>query len=421
MYPIAWAVVEVENEVCWSWFVNILTQDLNLGDGEGITILSDQQKGLENAVKDLLPMAEHRNCARHIYANWKKTHKGPALKQHFWKIVRSTYMEEYDGACHELEKEDGQAYADLMDKNPSKFCKAFLTPVQCSDAILNNVCECFNSYILEARNKHIIDMLEEIRIALMERLYRKNVEIKSAERSSSICPKIRKKIEAMVYESRNCTTIPAIGGKFEVKHFQDRFVVIPTLRKCGCRKWELTGIPCVHGCAVINFLKQNMDDYVNEWFSVGKYKLAYGYGLPALNGEKLWPAAEGLPVIPPPIRKMPGRPKKVRRRDPYEKEPERPNKLRKTCQMTCQNCFQEGHNSRTCKNDTVHLPPKPKGKKGRPRKAPLQSTTPATTAIPGRGRGGGRGGGGRGGGRGGGGRGGGRGGSIPTQESNTNT
>lgn len=269
-------------------------------------------------------------------------------------------MEEYEIACRELEKEDGQAFADLMDKNPSRFCKAFLTPVQCSDAILNNVCECFNSYILEARSKHVVDMLEEMRTTLMERLYRKSVEMEIAGSSSTVCPKVRKKIEAMIYESRNCTTIHAIGGKFEVSHFEDRFVVTPSTRQCGCRKWDLTGIPCLHACAVIHFLKQNVDDYVHEYFSLSKYKVAYGYGLPALNGEKLWPVAEGYPVVPPPVKKMPGRPKKVRRRDPFEKDPARPNRMRKICVMTCQKCFQEGHNSKTCKNDPVEVQPKPK-------------------------------------------------------------
>ncbi|XP_047953517.1 uncharacterized protein LOC125199586 [Salvia hispanica] len=291
-------------------------------------------------------------------------------------------MQEYDLACKELENEDGQAFADLMDRNPSKFCKAFITSTQYSDAILNNVCECFNAYILEARNKHIIDMLEEMRITLMERLYRKAVEIEAAESSSTVCPKIKKKINAMVYESRNCTTIPALGGNFEVTHFDDRFVVTPSKRQCGCRKWDITGIPCLHGIAAINFLKRDVDEFVHQYFSVTKYKLAYGYGLPAVNGVKLWPVAEGFPVTPPHVRKMPGRPKKVRTRDPFEKDPARPNKLRKICVMTCQNCFQEGHNSRSCKNETVHVAEKPKAKKGRPRKTPQASTT-----VRGRGRG----------------------------------
>ena len=93
---------------------------------------------------------------------------------------------------------------------------------------------------------------------------------------------------------------------------------------------------------------------------MSKYKLAYGYDLPAVNGEKLWPVAEVYPVTPPPVRKMPGRLKKVRRRDPFEKDLDRPNRLRKICVMTCQNCFQEGHNSRTCKNEIVRLLEQPK-------------------------------------------------------------
>lgn len=44
MFPIAWAVVQVENEVNWKWFIGIMAQDLNLGEGVGITIISDQQK-----------------------------------------------------------------------------------------------------------------------------------------------------------------------------------------------------------------------------------------------------------------------------------------------------------------------------------------------------------------------------------------
>ncbi|XP_057770155.1 uncharacterized protein LOC130989987 [Salvia miltiorrhiza] len=75
MFPVAWAVVEAENEECWSWFIKILLEDLGVTDGLGISFISDQQKGLQNAVASLAPFAEHRNCARHVYCNWKKTHK----------------------------------------------------------------------------------------------------------------------------------------------------------------------------------------------------------------------------------------------------------------------------------------------------------------------------------------------------------
>ena len=75
MYPIAWAVVEKENNESWDWFCYLLFRDVQLGDGTGWVIISDQQKGIINAVSFWAPQAEHRNCARHIYANWRKTYK----------------------------------------------------------------------------------------------------------------------------------------------------------------------------------------------------------------------------------------------------------------------------------------------------------------------------------------------------------
>ena len=44
MLPLAWAVVEVENKFTWAWFVKLLKEDLQLGDGTDLTIISDMQK-----------------------------------------------------------------------------------------------------------------------------------------------------------------------------------------------------------------------------------------------------------------------------------------------------------------------------------------------------------------------------------------
>ena len=44
MFPIAWAVVEGENQTSWTWFIQLLMRDLGISDGLGWTIISDQQK-----------------------------------------------------------------------------------------------------------------------------------------------------------------------------------------------------------------------------------------------------------------------------------------------------------------------------------------------------------------------------------------
>ncbi|CAI9262324.1 unnamed protein product [Lactuca saligna] len=71
-YPIAWVVVCVENKDNWKWFLENLQEDLHHEGGFGRTLMSDQHKGIIEAVKDLFPEIEHRECVRHVLSNFKK-------------------------------------------------------------------------------------------------------------------------------------------------------------------------------------------------------------------------------------------------------------------------------------------------------------------------------------------------------------
>lgn len=44
IYPVAWAVVNVENKDNWSWFLELLEGDLDCTKGQGLTLMSDQHK-----------------------------------------------------------------------------------------------------------------------------------------------------------------------------------------------------------------------------------------------------------------------------------------------------------------------------------------------------------------------------------------
>ncbi|GJS80986.1 pentatricopeptide repeat-containing protein [Tanacetum coccineum] len=71
IFPVAWAVVSVENKDNWSWFLELLADDLELTNGIGLTLMSDQLKRLIKEVKDVMPHVEHQECARHIYEGFK--------------------------------------------------------------------------------------------------------------------------------------------------------------------------------------------------------------------------------------------------------------------------------------------------------------------------------------------------------------
>ena len=44
IFPVAWAIVSVENKENWRWFLDLLGDDLEMPTGNGLTLMSDQHK-----------------------------------------------------------------------------------------------------------------------------------------------------------------------------------------------------------------------------------------------------------------------------------------------------------------------------------------------------------------------------------------
>ncbi|XP_019085178.1 PREDICTED: uncharacterized protein LOC104747503 [Camelina sativa] len=67
--PLAWAVVEIENDDNWDWFLRHLSASLGLVTMTPLALILDKQSGLVKAISNILPHAEHRQCAKHIMDN----------------------------------------------------------------------------------------------------------------------------------------------------------------------------------------------------------------------------------------------------------------------------------------------------------------------------------------------------------------
>ncbi|XP_023765784.1 uncharacterized protein LOC111914242 [Lactuca sativa] len=125
IYPIAWVVVDVENKDNWKWFVELLGADIGFKQGRGLTLISDQQKGLVESVKELMPYAEHKQCARDIYANFRKNFNGEMYKKMFWRCCMSTTEEGFKSNMEELRKFSQEAYDHLTKRDPNTWSRAF--------------------------------------------------------------------------------------------------------------------------------------------------------------------------------------------------------------------------------------------------------------------------------------------------------
>ena len=141
----------------------------------------------------MAPYAEHRQCARHIYANFHKKFNGVEYRNIFWAAVGSTFEADFMSHMERIKTLDLDAYNHLIEKDPTTWCKAFFQPDRACEAIENGICESFNSVIVDARRKPIITMLEEIRLFVMDRNYQ--MSKKTQQWESVVCPAIRKKLK----------------------------------------------------------------------------------------------------------------------------------------------------------------------------------------------------------------------------------
>ncbi|XP_022858231.1 uncharacterized protein LOC111379130 [Olea europaea var. sylvestris] len=285
MYPVAYAVVEVENGDNWKWFLELLKDDLHIHSSQHWIFISDKQKGLTNAIGTLFENSQHRTCVRHLYNNFSVCHKGLALKNYLWDVARATTISQWRQHMQQMMDLDPAAYGWLEEKPASHWSKSHFREWNQCDMLLNNLCESFNRTIVAAREKPILTMVEDIRVYLMRRIVACR---ESCDRwTIAVRPRIQKILDK--------------NGKLA------RF------------EWaEYAGIACSHVIASVVSRGLNVLEFVDDIYKKDAYMRTYTPSISPITGPDAWPTPGLNPLTPPVYTKRPRRPKKNRRKEVNE-------------------------------------------------------------------------------------------------------
>ncbi|KAL6138321.1 hypothetical protein ACLB2K_063604 [Fragaria x ananassa] len=286
IFLIAYAMVERESKETWTSFLEYLQQDVKIERDSIYVFMTDKQKGLDNAFK-----------ATSTTILWFNKHMDEM------KMVKDKAVDWFD------------------DKNPSHWSRAFFKEETKCDILLNNLCESFNSSILPARDKLILAMLERIRMDMMVRNANKWVACEKCK--VVVGPWIKNMLDKV--GQRATQYIAHRGGEFifQVTGFGEngnQHAVDLGLHTCTCKRWQLSGIPCVHAISCIKFKKQELTTqlhllYITSCLERPKKKRIVSQG------------ENGNPAPPAPTK----------------------GKLPETgVTMTCKLCGQQGHNRVGC-------------------------------------------------------------------------
>ncbi|KAH0722385.1 hypothetical protein KY285_004969 [Solanum tuberosum] len=219
---------------------------------------------------------------------------------------------------------------DLTYYNINYWCKVYFnTEVKC-DSVDNNS-ECFNAWILAARHKTIITMLEEIRVKMMTIMT--NLREFPSTWKCNFSPMVLKVLKENISRSIDCTIeFNGVVG-FEVKEGLGQPKMDIARRTCICRVWQLRGIQYTHDMAALYFTKDVT-------------------------------VSTNPTISPPEITNISGRLSKARRKEARETKKSW-NLPRTGLAMTCSICHVRSHNKRGCpqregvESSTRHSAPSP--------------------------------------------------------------
>ncbi|XP_062104210.1 uncharacterized protein LOC133815379 [Humulus lupulus] len=195
MFPIAYCVAEKENAEVWTWFLELLKDDLKNLSPTKVTIMSDHQKGLENAVGAIFSGCEVRYCVRHLHANFKKEYPGLLLKQLLWATTNTTTQDEFPREMQEVKDISNGAY---------------------------------NCFITKAELEKMTQPMGNIILKIIE---------KKKEVAKHCLVTRSDKFESQVQCNNGSV-----------------FVVDLEFRTCTCRRFQLSRLPCGHALATIWFM-----------------------------------------------------------------------------------------------------------------------------------------------------------------------
>ncbi|KAF6142933.1 hypothetical protein GIB67_003889 [Kingdonia uniflora] len=157
------------------------------------------------------------------------------------------------------------------------------------------------------------------------------------------------------YSNHSSQDGDVIPNEEDLRRYGKKWKVNLEERTCDCNEWRVTGLPCVHAYCVISHMRLNWVGYCSEYHMVSSYVKTFSGSVLAISDPSLWDKTVNIEVLPPPLEREAGRPRKVRRKGDDEGGSQ---------QKRCHKCGHLGHNLKTCKGPPAKL--RPRG---------LQSTT----------------------------------------------
>lgn len=254
LYPVAFGVVDSENNNSWTYFMVKLRQAI--GIVPNLVFVSDRHPSIANALSVVFPEAHHGACTYHIKMNIMAKFKTDKCHAEFELASKAYRMSEFDRHFDKVKAKDPRIAAYLEEIGVQRWSRTFF-PGTRYNQLTSNYAESFNSQSREARKYPITTLADYLRFTLQDWFHIRRE--KAAKHEDRLSPYYEKVIRADYQKAIYYRVQPLNAYEFFVQDGLLDGQVNLSAKTCTCKVFDLSGIPCAHALAAAR--TRNWDAY----------------------------------------------------------------------------------------------------------------------------------------------------------------
>jgi hypothetical protein len=304
---------------------------------ENHIFISDREKGITNSVEKCFPQALHLHCCQHIADNLQQRF-GNKVRPLFWHVAYAKTQEAFAEKIELLQKENQSAYSYLL-AIPKRLWTRAYQPYPKYGHNTSNIVESLNGALSDIRHQPPIRMMDSIHSYCMNLVFDRARVLQISQHLANVpWSKYLNRLE----KSRQFNVFPSGNGicQVEVPDTGFKYVVDLANELCDCKDFYEYQGPCTHAIAASRHQGGDPLALFNNRYTTQYFRRTYSHPVipVSINDLQTDPS-----ILPPLIRKQPGRPHTKRyRKGQWSKK-----------QKQCSNCLDWGHYRRTCRRQPV--------------------------------------------------------------------
>ncbi|KAJ9548704.1 LOW QUALITY PROTEIN: hypothetical protein OSB04_021247 [Centaurea solstitialis] len=274
--PVAFAIVDVEDDNSWCWFLELLKTSIL--KSQPITFVVDRDTNLKNSVLAVFEDAYIGYSMYHLLASFKRSMKGPFhgdgkafLTVHFIAAAHAVRPVGFKKATEQIKVISSQAYDWVMQVEPEYWASSSFKGER-FNYITEDVCESYSKLMEDYRHLPILQKIDALIRTMIDDM--QDAKLDATMWSTQLTALKERELEDEKLNSRGLKVLISSDTLFEVRE-DSTHVVNLNIWSCTCMGWKETGLPCRHALAVFSLTGRNPYDFCSSYFTADAYRLTY--------------------------------------------------------------------------------------------------------------------------------------------------